>query len=77
MSLRRRDYSMLFSFLPYVVEMNNVAWRSLKLYAIIYLRPVVSAPRDDTSPWYVAVATGKNPVSNDDSPCCHWQKSRV
>ena len=30
---------------------------------IFYLRPVISAPIDDTSPWYVTVAIGKNPLS--------------
>ena len=30
---------------------------------IFYLCPIASAPTDDTSPWYVSMAIGKNPLS--------------
>ena len=33
------------------------------MLATSYLCPVVSAPIDDTSPWYVSVAIGKNYLS--------------
>ena len=42
---------------------------------IFYFRPVASAPTDDTSPWYVSMAIGRNPLSRMMKTMCELQKS--